>query len=546
MEYSKDNFRSWTADDFRAVIEEHGSERSAAKALGIPRTTFQDAKYKAVENEQFRTQQLAEPIQIGSSKNENRYYIFSAAQDNTQVDQDFLKNLKAYADFLDAEIIISGFTYNKGLFEDHSKKAGDYHPAVREYICNDKIEVCNKLLFCGEMNILPTAVSPLSGLETYTKEKWGIFPHSKIQLLSVPTMKYDEPKIIMTTGCVTKKNYVPKKAGLKAEHHHVLGAVLLEIDRDGDIFCRHLIADEDDGCSFQDLDILVKNGRITRDNFVEAINWGDIHREKIDANVAYACWNLGVTEDDELEDRNSGDDSSMIDWLRPKYQFFHDVGDFETRNHHNVGDPHFRFKMYSSNRDSVEESLAKVSDFLEKTDRDFCQSIVVESNHDLALLKWLKTSDYRYDPINALFFLKCQTKIYEAIQNNTRDFSIFENVMRELCETSYLDHVEFLREDESFTICNGEIECGIHGHLGANGSRGNPRQFIKMGPKANTGHTHSAQILDGIYTAGVSGKLDMGYNKGLSSWSHSHIVTYPNGKRAIITMQNKGLKWRAI
>lgn len=542
MEYSKDNFRSWSADDFRAVIEEHGSERSAAKALGIPRTTFQDAKYKAVEYEQYKTQQLAEPIKIDSSKNENRYYIFSAAQDNTQVEQDFLKNLKAYADYLDAEIIISGFTYNKGLFEDHSKKGSDYHPAVREYLCNDKIEICNKLLFCGEMNILPTAVAPLSGLETYTKDKWGIFPHSKIQLLSVPTMKNDDSKIIMTTGCVTKKNYVPKKAGLKAEHHHVLGAVILEIDREGDIFCRHLIADEDDGFSFQDLDKLVKNGRVSKGKHVEAINWGDIHREKIDKNVAYTCWNLEVTEDDELNVNPKG--TSIIDDLKPKFQFFHDVGDFETRNHHNVGDPHFRFKMHSSNRDSVEESLRKVSDFLEKTTRKTCDSVVVESNHDLALLKWLKTSDYRYDPINALFFLKCQTKIYESIANNTRDFSIFEYVMRDLSE-SCLAEITFLREDESFTICGNDIECGIHGHLGANGSRGNPRQFIKMGPKVNTGHTHSAQIIDGIYTAGVSGKLDMGYNKGLSSWSHSHIITYPNGKRTIITMQNKGLKWRA-
>jgi hypothetical protein len=30
----------------------------------------------------------------------------------------------------------------------------------------------------------------------------------------------------------------------------------------------------------------------------------------------------------------------------------------------------------------------------------------------------------------------------------------------------------------------------------------------------------------------------MGYNKGLSSWAQAHTVTYPNGKRAILTMCN--------
>jgi len=64
-----------------------------------------------------------------------------------------------------------------------------------------------------------------------------------------------------------------------------------------------------------------------------------------------------------------------------------------------------------------------------------------------------------------------------------------------------------------------------------------------MGRKAIVGHTHQAGIHDGIYTAGVSGSLDMDYNRGPSSWSHSHVLTYPNGKRAIVTMWRD--KWRA-
>jgi hypothetical protein len=101
--------------------------------------------------------------------------------------------------------------------------------------------------------------------------------------------------------------------------------------------------------------------------------------------------------------------------------------------------------------------------------------------------------------------------------------------------------IRYLRTDESFIIAES-IECGMHGHLGPNGSRGGSRPLLKIGRKANIGHTHTAEISDGLYVAGVTGKLDQSYNVGPSSWSQSDIITYPNGKRAIITKSNG--KWR--
>ena len=82
----------------------------------------------------------------------------------------------------------------------------------------------------------------------------------------------------------------------------------------------------------------------------------------------------------------------------------------------------------------------------------------------------------------------------------------------------------------------------MHGPIGPNGSRGNARALSKVGRKANIGHSHQAEIHDGLYVAGVTGKLDMGYNVGPSSWSQSHIITYLTGKRSIITFS--GNKWK--
>jgi hypothetical protein len=90
-------------------------------------------------------------------------------------------------------------------------------------------------------------------------------------------------------------------------------------------------------------------------------------------------------------------------------------------------------------------------------------------------------------------------------------------------------------------ICNDEgegIECGSHGDLGINGSRGSINAFQKAGTRYNIGHSHSANIKDGVCQSGTSGKTDKGYNRGITSWSHSLITTYPNGKRTIITIKN--------
>jgi hypothetical protein len=332
---------------------------------------------------------------------------------------------------------------------------------------------------------------------------------------------FNEPaKHIMTTGTLSLPNYSDTKAGIKTEFHHMIGAVLVEIDGDGDVFCRHLLADDKHG--FHDLDKYVYEGTVWDNIEVAGITWGDIHTEQIDKEVADACWGNG----------------GMLDTLHPQQQFFHDACDFLARNHHQMRDPHHLFKMHKHGTESVDAGMREIARFLTVAARDWCESYVVESNHDLMLLRWLKEADYKQDPVNAVFFLDAQRVVYDSIATG-RDISVFEWAVSRYLPTC---PVQFLRETDSHKLCG--IEHALHGHRGANGAKGHINSFAKMGPKANVGHTHSAAIHEGIYQAGTSSKLAMGYNEGgLSSWSHSHIVTYPNGKRAIVTVQNG--KWRA-
>lgn len=503
------------------LIKQNGSGRQAAKALGVPRTTFQ-AKLVDLKKDKFLERKARNPVVVAKPrKGVVKRFIFSSAQDGTKVHEPFLLNLEAYAAHMEAEIKIAGFTYNKSLFEDTTRGKATFHPLLAAYMTTDQIDVGGKLLFCGDMNISPTATDPLSGFETYTRKKWGVFPHPRIQLQSVPTMFADATKIIMTTGAVTRPNYVQKKAGIKAEFHHIVGAVIVEIDSDGDVFARHLIAEADG--SFNDLDSRVRLQNVVQDD-VEAITWGDIHAEQLEQGIVDGCWGP----------------YGMLDTLGPKFQFVHDVSDFTARNHHTIKNSHELFRLFIEGKDSVESGIATVRDFFEVIERSWCKTIVVQSNHDDILRRWLSEADYRRDPENAVFFLEQQLALYRAMSEGVEHY----NPLRNALWGDTPPPVKFLHETESCKIVNDSIECGLHGHKGANGSKGHIKQFARMGSKANVGHSHSAGIYEGIYQAGTCSKLDLGYNRGgLSSWNHSHIVTYKNGKRTIVTM--RGDKWRA-
>lgn len=537
--------------NYLELIAEHGGIRPAARHIGIAESTLRYRLKRGFIEElddqivfSFTSNRPLRPT-IYEPLDHTRYFILTSAQDSSDIHEDFWNALNVYAEWLgECEIIVSGFTYSKKLFEDHdtrSAKVG-FHPSIDQFIVHDRVRIGDEVDFCGEMNTLPTAVTPLSGFSTYTRARWGVFPHPKVQLESVATMKHERAKQLMTTGAVTLPNYVRKKAGIKATFHHQIGAVLVEMTPNGATYCRHLLATDLDDGSFYDLDRYITSEGVTTGHRVEAISYGDIHHEKLDPEVAMLTWGYHVASQEAWDISNFGEPEEnrpmpLIYSLRPKYEFFHDLSDFMPRNHHNIKDHHFRFAAHKAGGQSnnVQQAIGGCAEFIKQVHREECTSVIVESNHDQALLKWLKTADYRDDPENAVFFLSCQRWIYTQLAQGNHSPDVFQQVMREM---GVPEDVVFCNEDQSFIIC-GDIECGMHGHLGPNGSRGSPLAISRSGKKSVTGHTHSPAIRDGAYVGGVSGSLDMGYNKGPSSWSHSHVIVYPNGKRTIVT-KNRG------
>lgn len=465
-------------------------------------------------------------------------YILTSAQNNTHIHKEFWANVRAMAVHYNASIFIGTFSYNQNNFGKLAVKKGTdkpkentlwFDPALAEYVNDKRIELAPGLTWCGNMNILPTEDNPISGLETYGGSSSIIFPHTKIEMRSVATTPDMPVKMIYTTGSVTLMNYLQKKLGIKAEHHHKYAFLLVEVGSDGNWWVRQVTAKKN-GRTIQDLNVLVEDGEVkATDAPVEAITWGDLHSTNSQPQIVESSM-------------------VMLDTLRPKYQFIHDVMEGISINRHYVKHaplPHLYFHRWLRGLHRVDEELKATRDVLEKYLRPWCQTIAPDANHDAKWLEsWLNKFDYRYDPANAELFLRMQNFMYAQIRTGKLPKNV--NLMQYAMEKEAgikPGSVKFLLPDESFEI--REVECGMHGHLGPNGSFGSPANLAKIGKKATTAHTHSAGIYHGLYVAGTSSKLtpDWDYTVGPSSWSHSHVVLYPNGQRTVVTMKNN--KWRA-
>jgi hypothetical protein len=479
-----------------------------------------------------REERIAQP-----HTGEVKRFILTSAQNNTHVHDIVWANVLAFAKHYDAQIMVGTFSYNQNMFGKLAVKRGTkkeyeyelwFDEKVKPYLSDHAVQLAPGLIWCGEMNILPTEANPLSGLETYKGGNSTIFPHTKIEMRSIATPVNQPVKMMYTTGSVTQLNYLQKKAGQKAEHHHRYAFLLVEVDGKGNWWIRQVAARKS-GHVLQDLNVLVVDGVITSTNAcVDAITWGDLHATIADPAVVASSMD-------------------MLDALKPEFQFLHDIMEGVSFNPHNRKhkDNHEAYATYLRGLCRVDEEFKRTTDILEKYLRPGCKTVVPDSNHDRKWLKqWLREFDYRVDPSNARLFLRLQEFMYSEIEKGklSKDVNLTQRAM--VTEAGMKDGaVRFLLPDESYMV--GEVECGMHGNLGANGAYGSPGNLSKIGVKATTAHTHSAGIYHGLYVAGTSSKLtpDWSYTMGPSSWSHSHVVQYPNGQRAIITV--KGGKWRA-
>lgn len=532
------------------AVAEYPSVRAAARGLGIPEATIRrrlkqvDAA-EQVPNYAFKPSDEHLPdshvgpdgvktVDFWAEHEGVQRYILTSAQNNTRVHQGFLKNLEAFSKAMDARMLVSFSVYDKAGYRGpvpkgertQHKREVWWDKAIMPYVVNDRVKLARRLAFCSELDVLATTRNPLSGLDSYCGRSSFIVPHNKFEFRCVEARKNHMPKEMYTTGSITERNFIQRKTGQLASFHHVLGALMVEVMPDGYWHVHHLNAD-DDG-SFYWLDHYVANGRVRRNKQgITALIVGDIHHEKMDPKVA---------------ERTFSDRDSIVKTLKPDRLFLHDLIDFSSRNHHNRADPEHR-AYYRRQRQDVAGEVWSSGRFLAGLAKQVPEVVVVPSNHHEAMRKWVHETDWREDVENADIYLATARAMLQHAERHgvSNRLDPLQWAITNYCGIDLPQSVRFLEEDERYELCG--VECGMHGHIGPSGSRGTPANLSKLPFKTFTAHTHTPSIKNGCYTVGLTGQLDLGYNRGPSKWMHAHGILYPNGKRAFVFVKNG--RWRA-
>lgn len=501
------------------ALKIYGNNVAASRSLNLPTSTF---KSRIIEARRRNCQPNTEGLsaaEIPVSLPPSAVYVVTCAQNATPINRRFFKSLLAYCKRRKAQLVIIPLRYKNPTSDwtAAQENAETWDAALQPYLFAGRADINDNLRVLGDIKIQPTAVRPLSGFESLSGPSSAILGHPKLSLTTVATPHNRLPKILATTGAVTRKNYTDTRTGKTGEFHHTFGALVVEVKDRRTFHLRQLNATRDG--SFIDLEWHATPKGVKRALPAAGLVMGDRHELFADSQVTEATFGK----------------NGIIARLKPKYLIWHDLLDFYSANHHHRNNPFIRLAKRKAGIDDVEQEVKKTCDFLTKNTPAWAENVIAASNHDEALGRWLRETDWRDDPQNAEFYLETALALARSARitpNQSEYDNPFHHWLKKLLPARILSRTHMLERNDSFVIKN--IEVGAHGDFGANGSRGSLSVFRRSGRKSIIGHSHVPGIDEGAYQVGTSSALKLEYNRGLSAWLHCHCIIYANGKRSLL------------
>lgn len=501
------------------ILQQVGSINRTAKRLNIERSTVRDrlvaAERRGILPKSTKPdRRLSQLTATAAELRKSKIYVVTSAQNNTELHPPFWGALLHYCRVRSAQMLVIPAHYrNPDAF--HQEADADYSwPAeVLPYLLDRDLALSDTLAIMGDAKINATAENPLAGFDALSGVRSAIYGHAQVQMRMVATPHAALPKMLHTTGSVSKKNYSRSKAGKKAAFHHTLGALVLEVSGSR-FWVRELQCDDKGG--FYDLDAYYTAASVSTGHRAPAVVLGDEHVKFVDPAVRAATFGCG----------------GLVETLRPEVLVRHDIHDHYSQSHHHEQDTILKITKARAGDWQVRDELELTRQHLVDTTPLDCQSWVVESNHHDHLYRWICRVDENRDPHNGIFAWKLKGYIADAIERG-HDPDPFKLFLRHTLPPDVLARVRFVGANDSALIAG--IDVSQHGDKGANGARPSPAGFARSVHKMFTGHSHTPGIHQGCWTVGTS-TTRMDYAKGLSSWMVTHGIIYPNGKRALVNI----------
>jgi len=437
-----------------------------------------------------------------------RRYIVSTVQYNALVNKSLLRNMMLFADEHEVDQIYLYVMPGKHKDEVSLSPHITDNPRIELlFLGKDGLKL-NSNLKLFDTGILASQINPLTGFNKKLHRDFSyVLPSPKIRYMSIPnTSQY--PRFLATTGALTHGNYKLHTAqGRKAELEHEYGFSFIEVVN-GRLFNFHPIMAQKNG-SFNYNREWYTHGKLL-DQQPEALVLGDWHTGPD---------NCKKTRKATIE---------MIRELKPKRVVFHDFFNGHSINRHERHNNISKAQMWKHKmhvlEEEVTECLAELN-FFAKMFPDV-KFLVVESNHDAFLARYVGEVDFLSDGQNSVF----ACKLFIAV-NDGKKQPILKTAM-ELVGNVY-GNVEFLQENVEYRVRGVGLD--YHGHRGMNGARGTSQSFDRNNLRLITGHEHSPKIYGNGMVVGTSTHLRLGYTHGASSWLNAHGVLYQSGKYTLVT-----------
>lgn len=450
-------------------------------------------------------QRLAQSVRDGCTR-----FVITCAVNNSAVHPGF-GALKAYCKHWDAQLVVIPVSYkNISLFTASQEYRKKWAAELEPYLVKGRVNLGGGVEVAGDIPIAATAVNPLEGLSAIGGHRWQIVGHPQVSMVPVATPASEKPKRIYSTGSCTIRNYSRTKAGAKGDFYHTYGAVVVEVAGRNSAFVRQLSLHGDSLCDIAGGEAIRYTSENRQAATVETLTVGDEHVRFLDPKVKKATYGEG----------------GMVERLRPKAIVRHDVLDGYAGSHHHRKDPLKLFQKHHQRSDDYAAELEEVVKHLNDTTPEWCQSVIVASNHHDHLMQWINTTDVNREHRNALLLADLQYRARVAVLKGR-----IPDPLQLYAEGRLTANVKWLARNESFVVRG--VDHGQHGDVGANGGRGGPKVFAKSTYKMTVGHSHSPSVEKGCFTVGKStGHLE--YERGLSTHANAHCVLYDNGKRTLV------------
>jgi hypothetical protein len=379
-------------------------------------------------------------------------FIITWAQNDTPVHEAFISNIEAYSQKINASIHVIAGRYKNPTSVFTDKNYETWSDRIEQYLDANRHEIHKHMWIMSDVKIQPTAVDPMTGLRGMSGINSCVFGSPKVQLEMIPVLQDCMPKMMMTTGACTEKNYTDSKSGKKGEFHHTLGFVIVEIKDEDVFFARQVTADVDG--NFHDLYYSVKydlnnsSSVINEISEISALVLGDLHYGHHDEEVIKRTL-------------------QMMKKIKPDHVVLHDVFDGMSINHHEMNDPFAQFKKEMDGTNCLKAEIEAMLTGLEAF-KDY-NVIVVRSNHDDFLDRWLKNTDWRKANTmkNSIEYMEYSYLLLRGDAPN--------GIIPHLINKKF-PNMRTLGRNDSFVVNGWDL--GQLGDIGSNGSRGSLLQFL--------------------------------------------------------------------